>query len=121
MRRGKEPDVQGLRMDTRKHTRHCLRPSNEIVTRLLSPDDDFSWSEFRVGYLRIVRERFKLDRAPFQLLAEKAAQEDVYLGCSCPTKRNPNVYHCHTILALEFMQENFPHLDVLFPPQQRHA
>ena len=35
MHRGKRPDVIGIRQDTRKHTRHCLRPNPEMVTRLL--------------------------------------------------------------------------------------
>ena len=41
--------------------------------------------------------------------------EEVYLGCSCPTKKNPNVNHCHTVLALRFMSEHYPALDIVFP------
>ena len=49
---------------------------------------------------------------PFDGLARRP---DVYLGCSCPTKTNPDVRRCHTWLALEFIRERCPELDVRFP------
>ena len=115
MRRGTSPQVGGVRMDTRMHTRHCLRPTKEIVTRYLDPADDYAWGDFRQDYLALLRSRFESDPRPFEDLAERARQEDVYLGCSCPTKKNPDVRHCHTMLALEFMAKKFPRLKAVFP------
>ena len=115
MHRGKPPDVVGRRLDTRKHTRHCLRPTPEMVVRLLSGDPDYPWEQFRQDYRRLAAERFEQDRRPFDALAQLARREDVYLGCSCPTKKNPDVYHCHTVLALEFMHEHYPDLEIVFP------
>lgn len=51
---------------------------------------------------------------PFDGLARRP---DVYLGCSCPTKTNPDVRRCHTWLALEFIRERCPDLDVRFTEQ----
>ena len=48
-------------------------------------------------------------------LAALASERDVYLGCNCPTKANPRVDRCHTALALRFMKERFPELEVVFP------
>lgn len=115
MHRGKSPDVVGTRLDTRKHTRHCLRPTSEMVIRLLSGDADYPWEKFCLDYRRLVAERFAQDQQPFDALAERALHEDVFLGCSCPTKKNPDVNHCHTVLALEFMQEHYPDLEVVLP------
>jgi hypothetical protein len=114
--RGKSPGVGGVRMDTRKHTRHCLRPAGEMVREFLERDVEYTWEQFREDYLRLIEVRFAEDRRPFDALAERARQEDVYLGCSCPTKRNPYVHHCHTVLALEFMRKHYRDLDVVFPP-----
>ena len=44
-----------------------------------------------------------------------AASNDVFLGCNCPTKKNPILGRCHTYLALEFMQKKYPSLDVVIP------
>lgn len=115
MLRGKPPRVSGVRLDTRKHTRHCLRPSAEMVARLLDATDDYRWQQFRVDYLALVAARFARDPKPFDQLAERARHEDVYLGCSCPTKKNPDVRLCHTVLALGFMRERYPDLEVVIP------
>jgi hypothetical protein len=115
MRRGKPPNVTGVRMDTRKHTRHCLRPSAEIVSRLLDTGDEYGPDEFRVDYLALIAARFAEDPRPFDQLAQRARHQEVYLGCSCPTKKNPDIRHCHTWLALEFMAERYPDLAVVFP------
>ncbi len=117
MLRGKRPDVEGVRMDTRKHTRHCLRPSVDMVIKYLSGDSGYSFEDFRDDYLRLISVRFAQDRSPFDLLAKRAGTEDVFLGCSCPTKNNPDVNHCHTVLALKFMHEHYPDLEVRFPPE----
>jgi uncharacterized protein YeaO (DUF488 family) len=111
--RGKKPSVVGVRQDARKHTRHCLRPTAEMVMRFLDAADDYGWREFRAEYLALLRSRFQDDPLPFEKLAERAQRENVYLGCSCPTKKNPDVRHCHTMLALEFMAKRFPRLKVV--------
>lgn len=115
MHRGKSPDVDGIRQDTRKHTRHCLRQTAEMVTRLLTGDPQYSWERFCKDYLAVITQRFQEDRQPFDALADLARREDVFLGCSCPTKKNPDVYHCHTVLALKFMKHTYPDLSVVMP------
>ena len=119
MYRGKRPEEnflpKGIRQDTRKHTRHVLRPPGELVVAYLEGDGSLTWEEFRDRYLRCLEERFEEDAAPFEELAALARKEDVFLGCSCPTKRNPDVNRCHTVLALEFMNGRFPGLPIGFP------
>ncbi|MCG8449243.1 MAG: hypothetical protein MI725_06660 [Pirellulales bacterium] len=110
-----EPLPDGIRQDTRKHTRHFLRPSEKIVTDYLAQGTAAAWEKFSAAYLRILQKRFQENRADFEELAQLADRQDVYLGCSCPTAKNPDVNHCHTVLALRFMQEHFPELTVQFP------
>lgn len=110
-----EPLPDGLRIDTRRHTRHVLRPSAEAVDVLLE-DVDAGFAAFRAAYLALLQERFVHDRAPFDALAARARTEDVFIGCNCPTKRQPDVARCHTTLALEFMRDRYPDLDVRDPP-----
>ncbi len=107
---------RGIRQDTRKHTRHCLRPTAELVTRVLADDaDDATWRAFAREYRGLLEQRFAADRSPFDALAELARASDVWLGCSCPTAKNPDVRRCHTALALGFMHEHYPDLDVRAP------
>lgn len=117
--RGKPPaDAQrpeGIRKDTRKHTRHCLRPCAEIVLAYLANPSTETWKTFESSYLRSLQERWKADPTPFDNLADLATSENVYIGCSCPTAKNPDVRRCHTFLALKFMKERYPALEVEFP------
>ncbi len=117
--RGKPPaDVhlpEGIRQDTRKHTRHCLRPYTEIVSEYLANPSTEAWKRFKSSYLRNLEERWEADPTPFNDLAGLATGENVYIGCSCPTAKNPEVKHCHTVLALKFMKERYPALEVEFP------
>jgi uncharacterized protein YeaO (DUF488 family) len=107
---------RGIRQDTRKHTRHVLRPDAEMVESVLEhADDAATWRTFASGYHALLAQRFSEDRAPFDELAELARKEDVYLGCSCPTAKNPDVRRCHTSLALAFMKKHYPDLDVRLP------
>ena len=119
MYRGKRPESDplqnGIRYDTRKHTSHCLRPTIIIVEEFLADPTDKAWNKFRVNYLAVIRKRFAEDPIPFEHIEKLANEQDVYLGCSCPTTKNPNVLHCHTVLALEFMQATFPQLEVIHP------
>ena len=81
----------------------------------LAQPDIKAWEKFPGQYLLTLEKRFHDDREPFDALAELAEHEDVYLGCSCPTAKNLDVNHCHTVVALRFMQECYPELTVLFP------
>ena len=117
MERGKPASAlpSGVRQDTRKHTRHCLRPTAELVEGYLSSPTPKAWAQFKRDYLELVEGRFHENRAPFDTLARAAKDTDVYIGCSCPTKKNPDVEHCHTTLALRFMKRRYPKLRVVFP------
>jgi hypothetical protein len=105
----------GIRQDTRKHTHHVLRPSEEIVARYLDAPSDAAWTRFAKEYHALIARRIAEDSTPFDELADLARTNDVYLGCSCPTKKNPSVRHCHTWLALELFRERYPDLDVRMP------
>lgn len=118
MRRGKPPEVAGIRQDTRKHTRHCLRPTNEMVGKYMTEATSYPWALFERDYFDLLECRFTTNRRPFDQLADLARENDVYIGCSCPTAKNPDVYHCHTVLALQFMEKHYPSLTVVFP---RHS
>ena len=107
----------GERQDTRKHTRHVLRPSVEMVGRYLAKPTDGAWERFRRSYLELLERRFREDRGSFDRIAALASEKDLYLGCNCPTKTNP-VERCHTVLALRFMKERYGELEVVFPPQK---
>jgi len=91
-----------------------LRPDEEIVEEFLK-DTSVGWSKFRTAYLKILNDRFKESPEQFQKLADLAMTQDLFLGCNCPTARNPDVKHCHTWLALEFMKSKFKSLPVVFP------
>jgi hypothetical protein len=117
MERGKPASElpPGIRQDTRKHTRHVLRPTREMVEAYLADPTVEAWTRFEVGYMELLEWRFRDDREPFDRLARLAEENDVYLGCSCPTRNNPDVRHCHTTLALRFLKRNYPHLQVHSP------
>lgn len=106
---------KGIRQDTRKHTHHLLRPPEGLVLDYLSAPSEEAWAHVAKEYRKTLAARFKEDRGAFDALAELARKEDVYLGCSCPTKKNPDVRHCHTWLALEFFREHYPDVEVKLP------
>jgi hypothetical protein len=113
-----EPLPAGIRQDTRRHTNHCLRPTREIVEAYLATPDHLkkkAWSVFEQQYNKLIKRRYDEDRRPFDQLADLAQSQDVYIGCNCPTKQNPEPDHCHTILALRFMKSRYRRLDVHFP------
>ena len=114
-----EPLPIGIRQDTRWRTRHILHPTQEMVETYLADPSESAWKKFRSAYLAELRARYKADPAPFQELAEFASEKSVFLGCSCPTKKNPNVRHCHTWPALEFMEDKFPGAGGRFPSRRR--
>lgn len=74
-----------------------------------------SWKDFESSYVTRLEERYAADPTPFNDLADLAVDENVYLGCSCPTAKNPDVQRCHTVLALKFMKQRYPSLNVEFP------
>lgn len=107
---------RGIRQDTRKHTRHFLRPTKEIVEAVFaSAGDDDAWAAYAVQYRALLDQRFSERRAEFDQLATFARWHDVFIGCSCPSSKNPDVMRCHTVLALQFMKERYPDLDVRLP------
>jgi hypothetical protein len=106
---------RGLRIDTRKHTRHVLRPDAEQVQSYLEAPGDAAWKRFAASYRSLLRERFARERSEFDSLAEAARARDVFLGCNCPTRKNPDPRHCHTILALQFMRDRYPDLEIELP------
>lgn len=117
--RGRRPEddplPDGVRQDTRKHTRHVLRPSAELVQALLADPSEVSFRRFARGYRALLEERFEAERERFDQIARLAREQRVYLGCNCPTERQPDVRRCHTALALAFLRERYPDLDVREP------
>jgi hypothetical protein len=110
-----DPLPQGVRQDTRKHTQHVLRPSPDLVRLILDDASDAAFERFARGYISLLEQRFETDRRRFDALAELAGRENVYLGCNCPTARQPDVRRCHTVLALDFMRRHYPALLVHEP------
>lgn len=111
-----EPLPSGHRMDVRKHVHHPLSPDPAMVERMLAkPGDPERAARFARDYNALLAARFAADRQPFEAIADEARAGDVYLGCSCPTRRQPDVSHCHTVLALKFFAARFPDLDVRIP------
>ena len=110
-----DPLPDGERQDTRKHTRHILRPSAELVALFLSQPDAAGFNTFRAGYLALLDARFRADRTPFDALRDLALRTDVFIGCNCPTTKQSDVTHCHTYLALGFLSKHYPQLKVQWP------
>jgi uncharacterized protein YeaO (DUF488 family) len=110
-----DPLPDGVRQDTRKHTRHVLRPSADLVEGLLADGSAVSFARFERGYRELLARRFERERKRFDELAALARRENVYLGCNCPTSAQPDVQRCHTRLALAFLHETYPDLDVRMP------
>jgi hypothetical protein len=115
LRSAGDPLPEGQRQDTRKHTRHILRPSAALVSHFLQQPSDSGFALFRAGYLGLLEERFRLDRTPFDILCEAAHSSELFLGCNCPTAKQPDVRRCHTYLALGFLAERYPELPVRWP------
>lgn len=110
-----DPLPDGVRQDTRKHTRHVLRPNEGDVQRFLASPSDGAFESFCKRYLAGLHQRFGEEREAFDELAVLARQEDVYLGCNCPTRRQPDLRRCHTMLALRFLRGAYPDLEVVEP------
>ncbi len=114
-RKDSDPLPAGIRQDTRWRTRHPLRPTREMVETYLSAPSESAWARLKRAYLAELEKRFREDRTPFDKLAELATNNDVFLGCNCPTVKNPDVRRCHTLLALQFMKRKYRKLRVEFP------
>jgi len=110
-----DPLPAGVRQDTRKHTRHVLRPEAGDVERYLDAPGDAAWKRLAAAYRRTLAARIAKQRPAFDELARLAREGDLWLGCNCPTNRNPDVRRCHTVLALEFLAERYPDLEVIRP------
>jgi hypothetical protein len=117
--RGKRPPgsplPDGTRIDARKHTHSVFSPDPESVGEFLAAPSNAAFSRFSAGYRRLLASRFEARRSEFDALADTATRADVYIGCNCPTKINPDVNRCHTVLALHFMKKKYPKLRVVLP------
>jgi uncharacterized protein YeaO (DUF488 family) len=116
---GAGPLPKGIRRDTRYRFSHILRPTKEIVEAYLADPTNAAWRTFKRKYLAILDMRFRENRTPFDDLARRAAENNVFLGCNCPTKKNPVLGHCHTYLALGFMKKHYPRLKVVIPSPEK--
>ena len=101
--------------DARWRTKHILRPTEEMVKEYLASPHESAWRDYRKAYFDVLTRRFCEDRTPFDRLVDLAMTVDVLIGCSCPTHANPRLDHCHTFLALEFIQSKYSELQVEFP------
>ena len=70
-----DPLPAGIRQDTRKHTKHCLRPTAELVVPFLDNPTSTNWQRFSGSYRQRLGKRFRLDPTPFDRLAESAVDE----------------------------------------------
>jgi uncharacterized protein YeaO (DUF488 family) len=113
------PLPNGIRKDTRYRTKHILRPTEDIVEAYLADPTDTAWRRFKSEYLAVLEQRFREDRTMFDDLAKLATDKDVFLGCNCPTQKNPVPGHCHTYLALGFMKKKYRKLKVVIPATSR--
>ena len=111
----KDPLPEGVRQDTRKHTRHVLRPDTDAVMAFLEAPSDKAWRSFSKDYRALLEERRTEDPTPFDDLAQLARDEDVWIGCNCPTAKNPDVQRCHTFLALQAFADWYEDLDIVWP------
>lgn len=100
----------------RKHTGRVLSPEPDAVVAFLADPSPDGFRSFRARYEKLLERRFLERRTEFDELAASASKTDVYIGCSCPTKANPDVRHCHTFLALRFMKKHYRKLKVVLPP-----
>lgn len=111
-----DPLPDGVCKDTRKHRKkQCLAPTKEMVLEYLKQPTSATWKRYEKKYMKLLRQRYRIRREEFDEIAILAKDNDVHLGCSCPTIDNPDVYRCHTVLALRFMKQKYPRLKVKFP------
>jgi len=86
-----------------------------VAAVFASDGSEAAWAQYASEYRALLERRLSETPEKFDLLATMARWHDVFLGCSCPSTKNPDVRRCHTVLALEFMKERYPGLDVRFP------
>jgi hypothetical protein len=117
--RGKRPPgnplPSGTRFDIRKHRNHVLSPNGKSVEAFLDDPTEQAAQSFAKEYTALLEKRFASDRGAFDELARMASDGDVFIGCNCPTRKNPDVLRCHTVLALGFMKKKYPRLKVMLP------
>ena len=59
-----DPLPVGIRQDSRKHTGHCLRPSEEAVAEYLASGDESAWRIFAADYAQTLADRLAEDPTP---------------------------------------------------------
>jgi len=109
------PLPDGIRQDSRWRTRHILRPTQEMVDDYLANPNDEAWLRFKDEYLELLKTRQLEEPERFVELASLSSGNSVFIGCSCPTAKQPMIERCHTWLALEFIRQNYPEAKVRFP------
>lgn len=110
-----DPLPEGIRKDTRWRPNHILSPSEKLVKKYLADPNEAAWRKFKREYSTLLERRFEKDHSSFVQFAQLAVEQDVFIGCNCPSQTNPDVSHCHTYLALQFMKNKFPELHVVLP------
>lgn len=115
----KKPD--GKCIDIRyRWKRRCLAPPKKLVLDYLENPSERTWKVYEKKYLELLKSRYTTRKEEFDEIVSLAKDNDVHLGCSCPTIKNPDVYRCHTVLALRFMKQKYPRLKVKFPQETLH-
>jgi hypothetical protein len=74
-----------------------------MVEDFLANPNDEAWLRFRDGCHALLKTRQLEEPERFVELASLSSDNDVLIGCSCPTAKQPHIERCHTWLALEFM------------------
>jgi len=110
-----DPLPQGIRISTLHKTEHCFAQTKEIVQVYLEKPTSENWDIYVKKYIALLEHRFIERRKEFEEIADLAMNNNVFIGCYCPTKKNPDVYRCHTVLALKFMKDKYPDLIVKLP------
>ena len=62
-----------------------------------------SWEAFEARYMKEMRDLYASDPAPFHLLIDRAAKEDVVL--TCWEKGDESTVHCHRRPLKDFLVE----------------
>ena len=60
-----------------------------LFKEYLEDPSEAAWRKFKREYSSLLELRFKEDRSSFVKFAQLAIGQDVFIGCSCPTKTIP--------------------------------
>jgi len=112
--RGKRPEgnplPEGVRVDIRKHTKHFLRPTRQRRGVPERPGRR-AFRQFSARYdptCRPVSPKNGARSTPCGTGRKRRRLPRMH----CPTRTNPEVTRCHTVLALGFMKRKYPRLPI---------